>query len=527
MPKQIWVADSETDPFDGKTIVQPFIWGATDGDEYRDFANTDLFVDFISQIDCIVYAHNGGKFDWFFIFHRIADYTPLMIINGRVVKFKIGRAEFRDSMSILPMPLSAWKKDNFDYSLMRKDKRNLKANNKKIRAYLKNDCFYLHEIVSDFIARYGVNLTLAGTALKQWRKIENETPPETSKAHYEQIAPYYYGGRVECFTSGEINHDFKVVDINSAYPFAMMANHPCGNTVNFSDTLPKTEKHIQRAFIKLECVSRGAFPYRGKNGLEFPNDNIRRIYWITGWEYLAAIETDTISDLTIISVATLNDSINFTAYIDHFYAMKTAAKKADDKAGYMFAKLFLNSLYGKFGSNPEKYSEYMTIPHKYIAAAEQDDGYFFCADLPENALVSRPLNEDKQRYYNVAISASITGYVRAQMWRAIRQCKGVMYCDTDSIACRDTAKLELDASKLGAWDIEAECDYGAIAGKKMYAFKLKDKNEFKTASKGVRLKPDDIIKIAKGGEVDYNPLAPSFSVKRGVSFVSRKIVKNV
>lgn len=524
MSKEIWVADCETDPFKKGRIPYPFIWGCFNGDDYHEFDTTDEFLEFISSRECIVYAHNGGKFDWHYCLHQLEPFSDLMVIAGRLAKFKIGNAEFRDSYNILPMPLSAWQKDEFDYSILEPEVRNTPENQKKIRRYLRHDCEYLFEMVSEYIDRYGLNLTQASSAMKVWQKIAEMKAPKTSKGFYDDFAPYYYGGRVQCFQTGIIESDFKVIDINSAYPFAMKHHHPWGETYVISDKLPNSRAYTERAFIHLSCVSRGAFPSRTKTGLDFPSDNVVREYFVSGWEFLAAIETNTISGWEIISCITFNDSIKFDNYVDHFYTMKSEAKDKGDKAGYIFSKLFLNSLYGKFAANPEKYDEYTVVSPRYIEAAEED-GYNFCAELEQWALMSRPLEEHKQHYYNVATAASITGFVRAYLWRAINKCEGVIYCDTDSIACASTGALELDPSELGMWDIEAQCKYGAVAGKKLYAF-MTDSDEWKTASKGVRLEPDEIVKVAKGQSITYSSESPSYSLKRGIGFISREINKS-
>src|SRR5512147_708036 len=92
--KVIAVADCETDPFDGVTIPEPFIWGYYDGTHYEEFTNTDDFIRYIYTLgDTILYAHNGGKFDWYFILDYIDDFSKVMIINGRLSKFKIGDVE--------------------------------------------------------------------------------------------------------------------------------------------------------------------------------------------------------------------------------------------------------------------------------------------------------------------------------------------------------------------------------------------------------------------------------------------------
>lgn len=526
MKKAIYVADCETDPFLFGRVPKPFIWGLyTNHKEtyYLEFKTPDEFVDYIKEKDCIVYAHNGGKFDWHFILHRIEPFSDCNIINGRLAKFKIGKAEFRDSFNILPVPLAAYKKDDFDYNKMEEEERHKYM--EEIREYLKDDCIYLNEIVARFIEEYGLNLTLAGAALKTWQKISGIKAPETSRQYYQDLKKYYYGGRVECFEAGIINDSFNVVDINSAYPYAMKHSHPYGQQAIIKKSLPTDKGELQRCFITLTCISVGAFPFREDDGsLRFPRDHIEREYHVTGWEYIAAMETDTIKNISVKQVVTFTDKIDFGDYIDHFYTQKDECKKNDDKAGYILAKLFLNSLYGKFGANADNYQKYMFVQPRFIEAAEMD-GYDYSGEVGDWALMARDLEEEEQRYYDVAVAASITGFVRAYMWSSICKCDGVIYCDTDSIASRDSTALDYDASILGAWDIEAECDYGAVAGKKMYAFR--DLNgKWKTATKGVKLSPQEIVKVAMGETVTYKNEAPSMSVRKNPTFLERSVAFN-
>lgn len=516
------VADCETDPFKQNRIPAPFAWGYYDGCDYREFTSVSAFVEFVREQPVILYAHNGGKFDWHFLLDYLDEYSELMVIAGRVAKFKIGECEFRDSYNILPVPLAAYEKDEIDYSIFEPDQRTKPSNWHAIMDYLRSDCLNLYRFVAEFIGRYGMSLTLAGAAMKQWQHICDVKAPKTSSSFYNDIKPYYYGGRVECFKSGIVDTAFKVIDINSAYPHAMKHLHPYGDINSITDKLPNSTAYISRSMITLSGISRGALPYPAKEGLCFPNDNVKRQYHVTGWEYLAAMETGALGPHIIEKVIQFNDSVRFDEYVDTFYAIKENSTKGSPD--YIFAKLFLNSLYGKFGANPEKYNEYIVVKPHHIAHAE-NDGYEHVAFVADWSLCARPLDDVKQRYYNVATAASITGFVRANLWRAIKQCTGVIYCDTDSIVCQTTGNLPLDAKALGAWDVEAECNYGAIAGKKLYALRQTN-GKWKTASKGVKLTPDEIIQVAQGHAVTYNPEAPSFSIKRGIRFVPRKIVRS-
>jgi len=513
------VADCETDPFKKGRIPAPFIWGFYDGCDYRKFDTTLEFLKFAREQPVILYAHNGGKFDWHFLLDYLDEFSEVMIIAGRLARFKIGECEFRDSYNILPVPLAAYKKDEVDYAIFEPGERDKPANRQIIEDYLRSDCVYLYQLVEQYIVQYGVTLTIAGAAVKQWQKIANVKAPKTSKNFYDAVKPYYYGGRVECFRYGVFKTKFKVIDVNSSYPYAMMNLHPYGEISNVSRDLPHSIAYIQRSMITLIGACNGAFPYPDKTGLHFPNDNTVREYNVTGWEYLAAMDTGALGVHEITKVVRFSDSVRFDDYVSHFYKLKNESKKGSPD--YIFAKLFLNSLYGKFGANPDKYHEHIIVKPRNIAQAE-NDGYEHCAFIGPWSLCAKPLDENKQHYYNVATAASITGFMRAMLWRAMSQCQVVLYCDTDSIACIDTGKLKLHPTDLGAWDVEAECNYGAIAGKKLYAFKTTT-GKWKTASKGVRLTEKEIVKVAKGKTVVYDPIAPSFSAKRGIRFVPRKI----
>jgi hypothetical protein len=142
----------------------------------------------------------------------------------------------------------------------------------------------------------------------------------------------------------------------------------------------------------------------------------------------------------------------------------------------------------------------------------------------EKSVFEKPLPEDEQHYYNIVVAASITGFVRAYLAEAKSKAKNIYYCDTDCLVCEDYGDINI-GPELGQWELEAHCIYGAIAGKKLYAFKKID-GSWKTATKGVKLSPDEIISVSRGKEVTYYPENPTFSVKKSPVFTERKIKIN-
>jgi hypothetical protein len=538
--KKIAVCDSETDPFKYGRIPSPFVWGYYDGATFEHFATTQDFIEFASQRDEIIYAHNGGKFDFFFMSDFLDALTPLTVINGRIVRFKIGLCEFRDSYAILPVPLSAHDKGEMDYALMEAGER--EKHMPAIMDYLYRDCYSLYSIVTRYIDDFGLNLTLASGAMKVFCKMAEIETPTSDAEHYETFAPFYYGGRVECFKLGIVEEKFKVADINSAYPRAMKEKHAFGTLYEQTDVLPADKQTLQKSFIRLTADSLGAFPARAKDkSLYFPNDGKPREFFVTGWEFDAARDTGALRLHAVHDVYTFYDDIDFCSYVDRFFAEKATAKLHGDKAGYLLSKLHLTSLYGKFGANPAEYEEFMTCSPSDISALAETQGYDYCDMFGPNAVLCRPISESRMHFFNVATAASITGYVRAFLWRAICACDGVLYVDTDSIAARDVSRLEL-GDKCGQWEIEATCDRGAIAGKKLYAFHTvagawpssgdmnfgKWKQDitsrgWKVSSKGVRLDEKEIWAIAQGKTVTHAKDAPTFSLRGGTKFIARDV----
>ncbi len=164
-------------------------------------------------------------------------------------------------------------------------------------------------------------------------------------------------------------------------------------------------------------------------------------------------------------------------------------------------------------------------------------------------------NEGFAEFNNVATAASITALARAKLAEAMAISKGVLYCDTDSIIASDTSKLK-KSDKIGDWKLEKECDAIWLGGKKLYvchgakdygvikkpegkffrevhlpqfAFhryyitKKDFDNSWKMASKGVKLKVEDLIAVCEGEERKYSFDAPNYSVKSKPHFTVRTV----
>lgn len=518
MIRNLMFADCETNPFKRGANYQPLIFGVLrkDGDfkEYRTFEKVEKFIEYCAQFSGICYFHNGGKFDFLFMLKYIEG--EVLYINGRLSSFKIGECEFRDSFLILPCALAEYKKDDFNYDLLNDYKKNKKA----IKEYLKNDCIFLSEIVLEFIETYGTKISLASSALQFFKKLyglKNKEFKTKSIAYDTLFRKYYFGGRVDFKKTGIYTGDFKYFDINSAYPFAMLHDMPWGYKFKVSEKSSDIKPH---SFVNLKCKENGIFPVFGKDGvIAFPKSEKIREFFITGHEYLIAKKYNLLSGVKIIEVTTHEKTINFSKYILHFYELKKGSKKG--QPAYIFAKLFLNTLYGKFGQNWQEFNNHAILKGGKIEVEIKGKKYLYSGELDgKKCLYTSPVKDGW--FFNVAISASITGFVRAHLFDAIAKSKGFLYCDTDSIFCEDFAGNVSD--KLGDWHLEGEYNKLIIAGKKLYYAYGKKGHKDVMASKGVKISQKEFEKIAKGETVIYDRENPSINMKTGeISYISRAV----
>lgn len=513
--RPIAVCDCETDPFVYNRIPEPFIWGFYDGDRYLEFTDTSKFVNFIKTSHYIIYAHNGGKFDFHFLLSDIEPFTQLRVINNRYVSIPFGNSELRDSYSIIPTPLSAYKKMNFDYSKLEKCNRVKYMD--EIREYLKSDCIYLFEYVKKFVDHYGKQLTLASSAMKEFLRIHKikSSLLKSTQQHYDRFYPWYFGGRVQALRKGIFDESVNVYDINSAYPYAMTHKHPIGTDFDAS------EHHGEfrgTDFYIIKGISHGLCPTR-TIPLTFPNDSEKREWNLTGYELIAGLQTKTLDIDKVVVRYRFKQEIDFSDFVEYYYEQKKKSPK--DSTEYIFAKLMLNSLYGKFAANPAKYFDTMIIPAEYIAKTESIYGWEYGGLINENiAIVRRDIPEHKRNYYNIATAASITGFVRSMLWSAMCKSHSPFYCDTDSLITSDVLPTSIN---LGDWKLEMIADKLIIISPKLYGVRDIKTHQWKIASKGIEINAQNLMSLAKGKRYVYHRDAPTFSVFRETQFVERII----
>ena len=562
--KTLCVVDSETDPFgydeNGDPIlVKPFSIGFRLSNEYYDFWGSSEDVENgRCEVDCVeqffkfleahyepgtllIYAHNGGRFDFMFFLEWLNTGQSPFMIDGRIVKAYFGGQEFRDSYKIMPFPLEEYRKTPIDYSKFTRDAR--EHNRGEILSYMRDDCNDLYTLIERFHERFGDRLTIASTSLPILNSYHGfELMSDISDSQFRK---FFFGGRVQCFKVGLVYGLGKVVDVNSMYPNVMAKyRHPIGSKPRLSGVVgPDT------MLVCMNASNDGALCCKSEDhSLDF---NVKHgDFYCTIHEYEAGLSTGTLTPLTVKHCWDWDPEFctTFSDFVIATYGERAEAKESGDKVTAIFLKYLLNSSYGKFAQDPRDYEEFQItlgeVPDNDLKSDTNPDGWYPHSINEAGIHVYARASKTRWRSFkNVATAASITGAARAELLKGLSKASGVIYCDTDSIMCREFRGYQ-HPSELGAWAVEAEFELAAIAGKKLYALFSKDPPEkpvdkdddgviddprlgrlycIKKASKGAHLTAYQIYRIALGDTVEYTNPVPLFAIDGSYKITRRKI----
>lgn len=364
------------------------------------------------------------------------------------------------------------------------------------------------EILSEYMYRFilflidydlaPLAMTIAGQAFRtyRYRFMPDEIPLHRSDEAIAVERDAYYGGRVECFRLGTFNGEtYYKLDINSMYPFVMARNaYPfvyVGKRDNVSRLklieLMKDYYVIADLDIKTDLP---VAPVRVKDKLIFPIGRFRAT--LHHAEIDLVLRYATVERVNRVFVYTKRDL--FSSYVDFFYRIKQEADSAGDSVRRAMAKMFLNSLYGKFGQRGR-----VDI---YEEAQGSDDGYErirgYSERLGREVMITRLGGKtitsitDGEGYYSYpAVAGAVTAYARDYLFELILSAglDNVYYVDTDSLFVNSEGLYNLrdyiSSSELGKLKIEDKADNLIIYGAKDYVFgtTLKMKGVPKTAIK--------------------------------------------
>ena len=434
--------------------------------------------------------------------------TDLGIWYSIVVNYEGYILDFRDSLKLLPFDVKSLG-PAFDTKFRKLEmsyKGNMEAHGTITRHqmdYISNDVLVVKEALEKFFNEIGVSkqppLTISQCALKnfksrfkegEWKelfpnlcKVELDEDLYGSKTADEYIRKSYLGGwcYVDERYTGIVNGYTRVYDVNSLYP-SVMRDHenpwPIGLpyfTKNNKEILnfPRDSYY----FIRFKCkfdLKDGYLPfiqlkhdahYRSNENLKTSRFDLwgnliadyRPTITLSRTLFVMFLQGYKVTDMEFLDMCIFNTEVGiFDSYVDHYIDMKQRAGEQKNKVKRTIAKLFLNSLYGKFAKNPE---------NCFKVPVFNDDNEIVDY-LYEKGPDSDPLY--------IPIASAITSYARRFTLRAaILNREYFRYSDTDSIhICPPRGYIpkgiEVHDSDLNCWKLESESENSIFVRQKTY-----------------------------------------------------------
>ena len=440
---------------------------------------TDFFNDVKKLSPCVMYSHNL-KFDGAFIIDYLLKngykhttektlipfyFSTLITSDGLFYNIKIcfesGNkkrkkiCEFRDSSkkiqgSVERIAISynlPVKKGKIDYTLYRDN--NYVATEEEV-SYINNDTEIIARVLYDQYMNDMDKMTTAADTFNLYKKSINLFYDIFFFFFLLNIDNFirksYRGGVVllnENYIEKTINNKVYVYDINSMYPTQMVYKIlPYGIPKYFIGKYKQSENYpLYISHIEVCCKLKDGFPPT----LQLKTNRYGKLEYIKDTEgtlielYLTNIDLSLLLQYYEIYEIKYIDGYKFHASKNLFKQFilplyeKKCITKGSEKERY---KLLLNSLYGKFASNPKHQQK---IPYLENDIVKYKNG---------------EITYDNPIY--TAISSYITAYSREMLYTAIlNNFDSFVYCDTDSIHLTKEAKnIDIDDKKLGAFKLE-------------------------------------------------------------------------
>ena len=501
-------------------------WGICDIDtlEFK-YGNTiESFIEFLKNNGNSLYYFHNLKFDSQFIIYHLFEsgykyfiedtdicdnsfttlenelggfYSMDIVFNvNKNQKYRNKKVKIVDSMKLLNMSVEnvvesfglPIEKLEIDYKKYRKKGHVLDSEE---IAYLRNDVEIMARALKIMFEDGHTKMTIGGNAIENYKTTITNWKyyyPELDDDIDSYIRKSYKGGftYLNPIKKNLIINDGIVIDKNSMYPSMMRYKLlPYGQPVYFQGKYEYDEDYplyIQRITCAFR-LKKGKIPtIQVKNSFKFlPNEYIEDSDYEILTLTLTNIDLELFLENYDITIdIEYHDGFKFKGmvglfdeYIDYWTLRKIESKKLGNKGIYLMSKLFLNSLYGKFGTNP--YGRKKTL--------EFIDGEV------KNKIT--PL--EKIKSYYLPMASFITSYARDDIIRSSQKLRDYtlekygedyyIYSDTDSIHAESLTDEELkeifdiDSYKLGAWDLEKRFTKAKFIRQKCYIEEVDEKLE--------------------------------------------------
>lgn len=512
------VADFETTTRNDTECV--WLWDVCRISDLNHVANgtkIEEFIDYVNDINigCDIYFHNL-KFDVSFIINYLLKNGCRLNQNDNIKKLKKGEMStlitdmgqffkvsiknkkgkfihFIDSLKVIPFSAErialdfelGIAKGSIDYNKYRPD--GYMPTTKEIE-YCQTDTAIIAKAMKIMLDEGHNKLTLSSNAYYDYQKMTSKADWDRWFGKWEsncdleldcEIREAYRGGF--CYANSKyVNKTIKqptyYYDVNSLYPSIMM-NYalPYGMPIEFIGQYEHDDEYplyIQEIEVNMEVKENG-IPcilnkqlQKGNNkyivdtsqqsfggglirltvtkydlDLIYLNYDIYELHFLRGWKFKERKDM-------------------FTNYVDKYFKMKVDADKTGNKVKRTIAKLFLNSLYGKFGQNPKRAKKYPKIVDGVIKLK-------YDVECDE----SEPIYTISKKFHYLPVAVFITSIARYTIINDIHNV-GVdnwLYSDTDSIITLvPLPSHRLSQTKLGLYKKEHTMMRFKTLGQKTY-----------------------------------------------------------
>lgn len=355
--------------------------------------------------------------------------------------------------------------------------------------------------------------TQAGQSLNAFRHrfMSHEIFIHNTKRALELEREAYLGARTEAFRIGHFTGSFHVLDVNSLYPFVMRKNpfptrlRGVLNEVTTDELaeLLRDSLVIARCDLVVGTEDSRVIPHRHLDRLVYPTGEFTST--LTTPELREALSRGAIT--RCYDVAVYDSAPLFRSYVDTFYKLRRKYHDAGNLVWYEIVKVFLNSLYGKFGQYNYQWDNVsvdLNLPTGVhtIYDVEKDSRETYRS---LGGVVARRSTRREEPWTSFpAIAAHVTAYARRHITslRALAGTDRVWYMDTDSLFVDDAgldALQGLISDRLG--DLKIECSAASLTIRGLKDYEIGPKRK----TKGVRR--DAVISGSSARQVQFRGIA--------------------
>nr|CAD1835891.1 unnamed protein product [Ananas comosus var. bracteatus]CAD1835918.1 unnamed protein product [Ananas comosus var. bracteatus]CAD1835965.1 unnamed protein product [Ananas comosus var. bracteatus] len=293
----------------------------------------------------------------------------------------------------------------------------------------------------------------------------------------------YYGGHVDVYKP--YGENLYYYDVNSLYPYIMKSYPmPCGvpvwhNNLECQD-LDNLFGFIEAYVVCPASISHPFLPYKDKFGtLIFPTGKFIGIFYSEELKFARDLGYHIIPLRGYLFEAM---SSPFEGIISDLYESRLEAKKRGDEPMTFIYKILMNSLYGRFGMNPEstvteicnqkRYEELMKMDN--FQSAEMLTENYYIVNYITNSSFAEDDNWKAPKMSAVQLAAAVTACARIHMYPYISR-PDCYYTDTDSVVLGCPLSDDLISSmEMGKFKLEYFVKKGIFLAPKSYMLETVD-----------------------------------------------------